>query len=182
MTVVIYRKRNIAFGRAVPSNYFILKTVKRIVWRFFVYLRLSTSSTMKVASPVSTAVKLSKSVKVKYIRRHLLSESDETAIRCSYLEDIIFPITSQANLKTFTHNSTLPETMRISGNLLSVIIKNLLHAVCKRFLFFCYFLFPLPFDILFPCSMCKHEIPRLKIILSILHHFWKEDTRNTDSC
>ena len=81
MTVVIYRKRNIAFGRAVPSNYFILKTVKRIVWRFFVYLRLSTSSTMKVASPVSTAVKLSKSVKVKYIRRHLLSESDETARR-----------------------------------------------------------------------------------------------------
>ena len=119
---------------------YLAKTVKRIVWRFFVYLRLSTSSTMKVASPVSTAVKLSKSVKVKYIRRHLLSESDETAIRCSYLEDIIFPITSQANLKTFTHNSTLPETIRISGNLLSVI-KNLLHAACKRFLIFHYVLY-----------------------------------------
>lgn len=87
---------------------YLAKTVKRIVWRFFVYLRLSTSSTMKVASPVSTAVKLSKSVKVKYIRRHLLSESDEAAMRCSYSENIIFPITSQANLKTFTHNSTLP--------------------------------------------------------------------------
>ena len=84
------------------------KTVKRIVWRFFVYLRLSTSSTMKVASPVSTAVKLSKSVKVKYIRRHLLSESDETAMRCSYSKNIIFSITSQGNLITFTHNSTLP--------------------------------------------------------------------------
>ena len=94
MTVVIYRKRNIAFGQAVPSNVF--------------------------------------------------SENRQThclAVFRLLAFNIIFPITSQANLKTFTHNSTLPETMRISGNLLSVIIKNLLHAACKRFLIFHYVLY-----------------------------------------
>ena len=93
MTVVVYRKRNIAFGQAVPSNVF--------------------------------------------------SENRQThclAVFRLLAFNIIFPITSQANLKTFTHNSTLPETMRISGNLLSVI-KNLLHAACKRFLIFHYVLY-----------------------------------------
>ena len=79
MTVVVYRKRNIAFGQAVLSNVF--------------------------------------------------SENRQThclAVFRLLAFNIIFPITSQANLKTFTHNSTLPETIRISGNLLSVINNPLL--------------------------------------------------------
>ena len=46
----------------------------------FSYLRLS-SNMISVASPISTVVYASNCSSVKYIRHHLLSESDETAQR-----------------------------------------------------------------------------------------------------